>query len=300
MPRPLLFAGVVLAWGLAPFATKSQLDVVAPEMAVAYRFGLAAVLLIGWCAWRGRRLRFPWRQHPFIALQGILLFGLVDIGTYNAVARLTSGLMPLVFSLAPVVTVFLGAALIGLKIRPRVVLAGGLGLVGVAMVFSPQLRHFDASGAALTGLGYAFAGTVALALGSLTAARNQRAGMGIVETAALGMAYGAAFTFVSALVRGGRVTWDPSLGFLAGFLWVTLAASLLAYLSYLTLLARIGPDCVGYVVVVIPIIALAVSTVFEGYAWTTVSLLGVAVVLFGSVLALREGKARPAAARLLP
>ena len=59
MPRPLLFAGVVLAWGLAPFATKSQLDVVAPEMAVAYRFGLAAVLLIGWCAWRGRRLRFP-------------------------------------------------------------------------------------------------------------------------------------------------------------------------------------------------------------------------------------------------
>ena len=39
MPTPLLFAGLVLAWGLTPFATKSQLDLLAPEMAVAYRFG---------------------------------------------------------------------------------------------------------------------------------------------------------------------------------------------------------------------------------------------------------------------
>jgi drug/metabolite transporter (DMT)-like permease len=298
MSSPLLFAGAVLTWGATPFATKNQLDVVAPEMLVAYRFGLAGLLLIGWCAWRGRSLRFNWRHHPFIAMQGVLLFGLVDVGTYNAVARLTSGLMPVVFSLAPVATVFLGAALIGLKIRPRMVLAGGLGLVGVAMVFLPELRRFEASGPALAGLGYALAGTVALALGSLAASRNQKAGLPIVETAALGMAYGAAFTFVMSLALGGEVLWDPSLGFLAGFIWVTLMASILAFLSYLTLIDRIGPDRVAYVYVVVPIVALAISTVFEDYTWTAVSGLGVVVVVVGSVLALRQGRARPAGARL--
>ena len=224
-----------------------------------------------------------------------MLFGLVDIGTYNAVARLTSGLMPLVFSLVPVATVFLGAVLIGLRIRPRVVLAGCLGLIGVATVFSPQLRDFEASGTELAGLGYALAGTLALALGGLAAARNQRAGLPIVETAALGMAYGAAFTFAISLALGGRVAWDPSLGFLVGFLWVTVVATVLAHLSYLILIARIGPDRVAYVVVLVPIIALAVSTAFEGYTWTVVSLLGVAVVLLGSVLALGGIGARSAA-----
>ncbi len=300
MKTPLLFAAAVLAWGVTPFATKNQLGVVAPEMLVAYRFGLAAVLLIGWCAWRGRRLRIPWRQHPFIALQGVLLFGLVDIGTYNAVARLTSGLMPLVFSLLPVATVFLGAALIGLTIKPRMVLAGGLGLVGVAMVFWPELRDFEASQTALAGLGFAFAGTLALALGSLTAARNQQAGMPIIETAALGMGYGAAFTFAISLALGGEVTWDPSLGFLAGLLWVVLAASLVAYLSYLTLIERIGPDRVAYVIVLVPIVALSISTAFEDHTWTAVSLLGVVVVLLGSILALNKGGSEPAAARSMP
>ncbi len=162
------------------------------------------------------------------------------------------------------------------------------------------MRHFDASSTALVGLGYAFAGTVALALGSLTAARNQDAGLPIVETAALGMAYGAAFTFVVALALGGEVTWDPSLGFLVGFLWVVLLASLFAYLSYLTLIERIGPDRGAYVYVVVPIVALAVSTAFEDHTWTPLSGLGVAVVLLGSVLALSKGRARPANARSLP
>jgi len=113
--------------------------------------------------------------------------------------------MPLVFSLVLVATVFLGAALIGLRIRPRVVLAGCLGLIGVAMVFSEQLSHFEATGAAVPGLGYAFAGTLALALGGLAVARNHMAGLPIVETATLGMAYGAAFTFVVSVVLGGTV-----------------------------------------------------------------------------------------------
>ena len=300
MNTALMFSAAVIAWGITPFAIKSQLDVVAPEMAVAYRFGLAAVLLIGWCLWRGRRLRFTWRQHLFIALEGVLLFALVDLGTYNAIARLTSGLIPLVFSLLPAATVFLGAALIGLKIKPRVVFAAGLGLVGIGMVFWPQLGDFDASGSALAGLGYAFGGMVALALGSLAAARNQEAGLPIVETAALGMAYGAAFAFLVSLALGGEVTWDPSLGFLAGLLWVALLASLLAYLCYLALIERIGPDRAAYVVVTVPIVALVISTAFENQAWTPVSLLGVVVVLLGGVLALSKGRTQPAPTRPAP
>ena len=99
MHNAVLYGAAVMSWGLAPFAIKLQLVVVEAEMAVAYRYGLGAVLLLLWCLWRRRSLSFGLRQHLFIALQGVLMFSFTDIAVYNAIARVTSGLVALVFSL---------------------------------------------------------------------------------------------------------------------------------------------------------------------------------------------------------
>jgi drug/metabolite transporter (DMT)-like permease len=48
-----------LIWGSTWLAIKYQLGVVAPEVSVAYRFGLAPLLLGAWCVATGRSLRFP-------------------------------------------------------------------------------------------------------------------------------------------------------------------------------------------------------------------------------------------------
>jgi drug/metabolite transporter (DMT)-like permease len=53
-----LFAVPSAIWGSTWLAIKYQLTGVAPEVSVAYRFALAAVLLAAWCLGTGRSLHF--------------------------------------------------------------------------------------------------------------------------------------------------------------------------------------------------------------------------------------------------
>jgi len=59
----LLYTVTVLIWGSTWFAIRFQLGPVPPDLSVAYRFGLAAALLAGYCLLTGRSLRFPLRAH---------------------------------------------------------------------------------------------------------------------------------------------------------------------------------------------------------------------------------------------
>lgn len=296
MHNAALYGTAVMSWGLTPIGIKLQLVIVEPEMAVAYRFGLGALLLLLWCLWRRRSLRFDLRQHRYIALQGVLMFSFTDIAVYNAIARVTSGLVALVFSLLPIAIMLLGAALIGLRVRPRVAAAAAVGLAGIGMVFSPELEGFDLSSDGLVGLGLALAGVLSLALGNITAARNFGAGLPVLETTALGMAYGSICSLVISLALGGAPSWSFLATFLGGYLWVAVFGTAVAFMCYLVLLDRIGPDRVAYTVVMVPVVALTVSSVFEDYEWTAVSLVGAAIVLVGSILALgKTGRAEPVA-----
>ena len=49
-----VYVGLVAMWGFGPYAVAVQLGVVAPEMPVAYRFGLGAVILLAACVAGGR------------------------------------------------------------------------------------------------------------------------------------------------------------------------------------------------------------------------------------------------------
>jgi drug/metabolite transporter (DMT)-like permease len=60
----------------------------------------------------------------------------------------------------------------------------------------------------------------------------------------------------------------------------------MAFGAYLTLLGRIGADRAAYATVLFPLVALAISTVVEDYAWTPIALAGVALVLTGNLLVL--------------
>jgi drug/metabolite transporter (DMT)-like permease len=66
-----------------------------------------------------------------------------------------------------------------------------------------------------------------------------------------------------------------------------------AFGCYLTLLGRIGMDRASYAMVLFPVIALALSTAFEGYRWTPFGMVGVACILAGNLIVLR--KPRPVA-----
>src|SRR5829696_8523498 len=110
----------------------------------------------------------------------------------------------------------------------------------------------------------------------------------LLAATAWGMTYGVAALAAIVLVRGQPliVEWTPR--YLGATLYLALFASVVAFASYLTLLRRIGAARAGYATVLFPIVALAVSTLVEGYRWTLAAILGAALALAANVLVLRR------------
>ena len=94
----LLYASVVLIWGSTWAAIPFQLGDVAEEVSIGYRFGIAALCLYAFALLARRPLQLPRKTYGFVFLQGTLLFCLNYILVYYATARITSGLVAVIFS----------------------------------------------------------------------------------------------------------------------------------------------------------------------------------------------------------
>lgn len=291
----LLYAVTVAVWGSSWLAVKYQLGVVAPEASILYRFALAVLMLFAFCILTRRRLRFPLAAHAWMALQGGLLFCVNYILIYLGTQYLTSGLVAVVFSTMVVMNIFLGAALFGQPVRPRVLWGALLGLPGIGLVFWPEIAGFAIGRAGSLGLALTFLGTLSASLGMLTSGLNQRRGLPVIEANAFGMLYGTIFTGLYCVVAGIPLGFDPSPLYWGSLLFLALFATVIGFWSYLTLLGRIGADRAGYASVLFPIVALALSTLFEGFRWTPAAAIGIALVLVGNGLVLsRRSGAAPA------
>ena len=126
--------------------------------------------------------------------------------------------------------------------------------------------------------------------GNIVSARNQRHDLPVVQVNAYGMGYGALITLVIALARGSTVSFDTSPEYVLSLLYLALFGTVIAFGSYLTILGRIGPDRAGYIAVIFPIVALTLSTLFEGLTWEVISVLGVGLVVLGNVVAMTRSR----------
>jgi len=288
MSNTLLYLVTVFIWGSTWLAITFQLGQVDPALSITYRFGLAALLLLLYSRWRRLSLRFSAREHLFIALQGLLLFSLNYILVYLAELSLTSGMVAIIFSMVVFLNVFFGAILLGDSIQPRVLVGAAIGLLGLALIFWPELSGFSLDNERALGLLFAVTGAVSASLGNITSARNQRHGLPVIQVNAIGMAYGAAFMAVLVLLRGAPLKFEFTPGYVISLLYLAVFGSVVAFGSYLTLLGRIGPGRAGYATVLFPVIALILSTLFEGLRWDVVGVLGALLVVIGNVLILRR------------
>lgn len=288
MHNSLLYLITLLIWGSTWLAIKFQLGVVAPELSVAYRFSLAAAMLFIFALLRRLNLRFNFRAHFFIALQGFFLFSLNYILIYYAEQYLSSGLVAIIFSLIVVTNTLLGAIFLKSKIRWQVLFGAFIGIIGLMLVFWPELQDFSISSTRALGLALALGGTISASTGNIISARNQKHALPVIQTNMFGMAYGAIFMFLLAFVRGSTLQFEPGIEYTLSLLYLALFGSVVAFGSYLTLLGRIGPDRAAYVTVLFPVVALALSTLFEGFQWSLLALAGVVLIVVGNLLALRR------------
>ena len=300
MPTSFLYVVTVAIWGTSWFAMRFQLGQVPELQSIAYRFLLASAILILWCFATRRRLRFGWRDHLFCAIQGITLFWFNYFLFYLAASRIPSGLMAVCFSTIVVMNIAGGAIFFGTRAERRVWIGALLGMAGLGLVFLPEIVGIEFSRAHLEGLILSLVATFSASIGNMVSVRHKRAAMPVVESNALGMGYGALLGIVAAGLFSSpyRFDWEPSfllsLGYLAFF------ASVIGFGSYLTLVQRIGADRAAYASVLFPLLALLLSTLFEGYRWTLLAGLGILLVLAGNLLVLLRPQRLPAPAAVAP
>ena len=285
-----LYGATIVAWSLSWYAlavqTRSSVSV---EASLAYRFAMAALLMLAWVRLRGQPMRFAPRHHATFAFMGVLIFSTNFLLFYYASAHLVSGLLAVMFSTASVFNVVIAFALTR-EPPSRVALTGSaLGIAGIALMFLPSLRQqgagFDAG--ALLGLGLCIAGTLCFCTGNVLSAGLQRNRVPVIAASAWGMLYGTLWAAFLGLALGRPFAFEWSAPYLVSLVWLAVVSTVIAFAAYLTLVGRIGAGRAGYATVVFPVFALLVSTAVEGYRWTLPAAIGLVLVLAGNVFVVR-------------
>ena len=132
--------------------------------------------------------------------------------------------------------------------------------------------------------------TVIYSLGNITSAHNQKHGLPVLQTNAWSMGYAALIMFIIVIGTGKPFGFECSFKYVASLAYLAVFGSVIAFGAYLTLIGRIGADRAAYGPLVVPVIALTLSQCFEGYAWSTFSIVGIALIIAGNFLVLRFKK----------
>lgn len=291
MSNALLYAITVLVWGSTWLAIEFQLGVVAPEVSVVYRYAGASLLLFAWSRLRGLNLAFGLREHSRFFLLGMLLFGLNYILTYRAQLYISSALTAIVFTSIVWLNIVNARLFFGVRAGPRVILGALLGVAGIVTLFAPQVSELTMSDTVVYGSLLAMLGALIASLGNMVSQAAQTRGLPIVQSNAWGMLYGTAITALIAIVQGHEFVFDWSPLYIGSLLYLTVFGSIVAFGAYLTLLGRIGAHKAGYAMVMFPVVALALSAIFEGLEIDATVIAGTLLVLAGNVFVINT-KAR--------
>ena len=285
----VLFAIPAIIWGSTWYAITFQLGTVDPLYSVSYRFMLAGVLLIAYCLIRKISLNFTLQQHARILQQALFLFGINYWLTYMSEQYITSALVAIIFSLLIFMNMIFGRIFLKNPIRKQVVIGAVLGLIGTILIFQPELANYEGGDQTLLGIGLCTMGVLSASLGNITSASNQRQQLPVLSTNALGMLYGGLSMFLIAILTGRPLSFEFTTPYIVSLLYLAIFGSIIAFGAYLTLVGKIGPDKAAYALVIVPLIAILVSVVMEGYQLRLISALGILLLISGNVVALRKG-----------
>ncbi len=290
MSNSLLFGLCCLIWGSTWIAITYQVGQAPEVVAVAWRFTLAAACLGLYCLIRRLPMRLPLHIHVKMAAVGLFLYTLDYSLLYAAQQHIISALLALMSSCIIYFNVVLRRVLLSQPIRLEVVIGATLGMLGIALIFVPEFAKVKLDAVLAMGMGIALVSFFFASLGNVVSERILDAGTPVVQMNFYAMSYGLVFLYGSALLSRQSFSFPESPSFYAALGYLGMVGSVLAFGAYMKLVRQLGADRAAYVVLVYPIVALAISTVFEGYTWTLLSAIGVIVVLAGNAVAM--GKVR--------
>ena len=286
----LPFATVTLIWSSTWIVIRDQLGVVPASWSVCYRFAIAAIGMAVVVRLSGASLRLDRRTLLFAATFGIMHFSLNFNLLYRAEAHLTSGLCALVYALLMIPNSLFARLFFGERVSRPFVFGSAIAIFGVGLLFLNEYRA-SITGApedVLLGLGLCLLAVLCASIANVMQAAPLARAVPMAAMLVWGMAIGALADAAFAWLVDGPPVFDLRPGYWLGVLYLALAGSVITFPLYFGLVQRIGAGPAAYTSVLIPILAMAISTALEGYRWTPLAVGGVLLSLAGMIIALRE------------
>ena len=202
MNNTFLYLVTVLIWGSTWLAIEFQLGVVAPEVSVVYRYCLAAAVLFIWCKIKGLSLSFKAKDHLWFVSLGLFLFCLNYILAYRAQVHITSALAAIAFSMMLWINIVLSRLIFGTRAGARVLLGALLGIVGILVLFAPQIETVSLDDSVFFGSVLALLGALMASCGNMVSQAAQKRNLPVMQGNAWSMLYGAILTGIIAVAGG--------------------------------------------------------------------------------------------------
>ena len=289
-----LFWGPTLIWASTWHVILYQLGEVPVLNSVAWRFALASALLFGIAVVRGDGWRLPAKLHPWLMLTGGVQYGLNYWAVNEAERHIPSGLVAVLFSLMVFGNALSGAWLFGQPVTRRFAACAGVGVLGVALIFWPELLATGARPQAALGLLIGLLAVVCACTGNALTLVQTRRGVPLVPMLAWCMAYGAAGLLAMAGLTGAGWRLGSTPAWWGSLAYLALIGTVVPFLLYFKLVQRDGPARAALTGVLIPVIALLVSALLEGWQANALSVVGMALCLGSVFVATRPARPPPA------
>ncbi|CAN5219778.1 DMT family transporter [soil metagenome] len=284
-----LFWGPTLIWASTWHVILYQLDSGVPVLnSVAWRFALAAVMLLAFAVSRGDSMRMPASAHLLMAATGIVQYSGNYWSVYEAERHIPSGLVAVLFSLMVFGNALSGRLFFGQSVSRRFLVAASGGVVGVVMIFWPEIAETGARPTAAFGLGLGLLAVLCACVGNvLTLTLTQRR-LPLVPILAWSMGYGAVFLVGLSLSTGQGLHFDWHAPYVLSLIYLSVLGSVTAFVLYFKLMQRQGAARAALTGVVIPVIALLISALFEGWQPTVLAVSGMVICLISLFVASRR------------
>ena len=281
------FGVVTLIWGSTWLVIRDQLGIVPPSWSVSYRFAVAGVAMTIWALIRRDSFRLDARGYAFAAAVAVSQFCCNFNFVYRAEGYITSGLVAVTFALLLVPNAAFARLFLGQRMGRQLLAGSSVAMAGVTLLFVHESRT-DPMGAvsSLTGIGWALAAVLSASTANVLQATDTAKRYPMGSTLAIAMLFGAALDAAFAWVSSGPPVIEPRWGYVAGIVYLGLFASAIAFPLYFSVIRVIGPAKAAYSSVIVPVIAMLLSTLFEGYRWSPLAIGGAALAGVGLVIAL--------------
>ena len=283
-----LFISTLIVWGPTWYIIKFQLGIVDPMTSVFYRFFLSSIIILVFCVFKKINLRFSFKEHLLIAALGISLFNINYVFFYLSTVHLISGFVALCFSSILFMNV-VNNIVFKRKYPKIMTLVGGLiGTLGLLFIFYDEIINFEFSKSTSIGILLGVLATYFASIGNLISEYTSKIKLNVVAVTGYGMLYGSITLLIYLFIVGIDLNFDFSYRYIVSLLYLSIFGSVFGFILYLSIIKNIGANDAAYIAIIMPLIALIISTIFEGLIWDMNLYIGALLVLFGNILILKR------------